>query len=309
MLTIFSIPKPFNGQTGVIQRNAIQSWMKLRPEMEIVLCGDEFGVSEVATEFNLHHLPMIEKNEFGTPMVSSAFKMVQQFSSKSTLCYVNCDIIFLHSLIEAVQKVRFSRFLIIGQRWNLDLGDPIDFSNENWDTTLLKMVNEKGKIQPPFGSDYFIFPKEIDWNMPEFAVGRPGWDTWLIYKARSEQVPVIDATIFGIVVHQNHNYAHIPCGMNINSYEGPEAQVNRSVLNEAESVFGVRDSTHYITEDGVRKAIDIKYLKYRVSHQEALNPFTGYLSKYTRRMMQTLLKIRKLFPQQFLERTIYLLTK
>jgi len=37
MLTLFTIPKAFQGHTGVIQRNAIRSWTLLRPECEIIL--------------------------------------------------------------------------------------------------------------------------------------------------------------------------------------------------------------------------------------------------------------------------------
>ena len=41
MLTIFSTPKPFRGHIGVIQRNAIESWKRIHPDVEIILFGDE----------------------------------------------------------------------------------------------------------------------------------------------------------------------------------------------------------------------------------------------------------------------------
>jgi hypothetical protein len=31
-LTIFAVPKPFEGHIGMIQRNAIRSWKGLRPD-------------------------------------------------------------------------------------------------------------------------------------------------------------------------------------------------------------------------------------------------------------------------------------
>lgn len=46
MLTIFAAPKPFYGYIGVIQTNAIQSWLLLRPECEVILFGDEEGMAE-----------------------------------------------------------------------------------------------------------------------------------------------------------------------------------------------------------------------------------------------------------------------
>ena len=53
MITIFTIPKPFKGHINTIQRNAIQSWMQLKPECEIILFGDDYGVSDIAKEFGL----------------------------------------------------------------------------------------------------------------------------------------------------------------------------------------------------------------------------------------------------------------
>jgi hypothetical protein len=46
MLTIFAIPKPFRGHIGVIQRNAICSWLELRQACEIILLGDDEGTAE-----------------------------------------------------------------------------------------------------------------------------------------------------------------------------------------------------------------------------------------------------------------------
>ncbi len=49
MLTIFTAPKSFYGHIGVIQTNAIRSWLLLCPECEIILFGGEEGIAEVAT--------------------------------------------------------------------------------------------------------------------------------------------------------------------------------------------------------------------------------------------------------------------
>ena len=309
MLTIFSIPKPFDGPISVIQRNAIQSWQKLGPDIEVLLFGDEVGVAETAHEFNTHHIPDIQKNEFGTPLLSSAFKMAEQISSKDLLCFVNADIVLLSSFFRAIQKVNYPRFLMIGQRWNLDITDPIEFSDNQWERSFIEFIKEKGTLQPPFGSDYFIFPKAMDWNMPDFAVGRPGWDNWMIYQARLHQVPVIDATTAGTVVHQNHNYAHIPNGQNKATFEGPEAQINRSLMVENSHSFGVDDSTLFISEKGVVKASEYKYLRHRVPHQHDLNPTAGEITKYSWRIMQSIIYRKRLFPNRLMESMIYSLTK
>jgi len=71
MLTIFTIPKAFEGHIGIIQRNAIGSWSRLG--CDVILCGDDPGVSEAAKEVGATHIPDIDRNDYGTPLLSSAF--------------------------------------------------------------------------------------------------------------------------------------------------------------------------------------------------------------------------------------------
>lgn len=73
MLTPFSIPKPFRGHIGIIQTNAIQSWTLLRPSCEIILFGNEEGTGYIADRFRILHVPEVESNEYGTPLLNSMF--------------------------------------------------------------------------------------------------------------------------------------------------------------------------------------------------------------------------------------------
>ena len=65
MLTVFSIPKAFAGHFGVIQRNALRSWCALGPNCQVIVCGDERGAEQAATEFGADWIPKIDRNEFG----------------------------------------------------------------------------------------------------------------------------------------------------------------------------------------------------------------------------------------------------
>ena len=60
-LTVFTAPKPFtNPHINNIQRNAIQSWIHLGSEVEVLLMGNEQGMAEVASEFNLCHFAEVK---------------------------------------------------------------------------------------------------------------------------------------------------------------------------------------------------------------------------------------------------------
>lgn len=62
-VTIFSLPKAFGGHTGMIQHNAVQSWMRMEPKAEIILMGNDPGVAEYAAQWGLRHCPDIKCNE------------------------------------------------------------------------------------------------------------------------------------------------------------------------------------------------------------------------------------------------------
>ena len=116
------------------------------------------------------------------------------------------------------------KFLLVGQRWDLEVNDLINDPDQF--NGLKQKVFSEGILHPPMGSDYFIFPRECYQEIPEFAIGRAGWDNWFIYKSRFEGWPVIDSTHDITVIHQNHDYRHLPGGQP--HYRLPETNENVS---------------------------------------------------------------------------------
>ena len=127
MLTIFTIPKPFTEQhINIIQRNAIQSWVSLS-DCEIVLVGDDKGIKKIAQEFKIKHIPEVKRNEFGTPLLNSAFALVKKHSKNNLFCYINADIILLPNFSESIKILPEKNFLAVGRRTDLDISKEIDF--------------------------------------------------------------------------------------------------------------------------------------------------------------------------------------
>ena len=243
MLTIFSAPKPFSDpHIARIQRNAIASWLHLGEEVEILLIGDEPGLAEAGAEFGVKVLRDVERNEEGTPLISSVFKLASSESRQPFLCYANADILLFEDLIDAVQYIssRFNDFLILGQRWDLDLERELAFG-EGWQRRLMEEVQSRGQRHPPMGSDYFIFPKGLLQDIPAFALGRAGWDNWMIYAGRRADVPVVDASKAITVVHQNHDYHHLPNSQP--HYHLPESLRNIELGGGRETIFNLSDAT------------------------------------------------------------------
>jgi hypothetical protein len=212
-LTIFAIPKAFRGHIAVIQRNAIASWTRMNPRPEVILFGTDEGTAEVAADLGVRHVPAVQKNQWGTPLVSDLFGQAQALGHSPWLCYVNADIVLFDDFISAVSRVAAwtERFLVVGRRTDLDITEPLS-SETNWSAQLKDSVRNNGRLQIARNIDYFAFSRGLYPAMPPLAIGRFWWDNWLLWKARSLGVPVIDATSVVTAVHQNHDYSHTTYG-------------------------------------------------------------------------------------------------
>jgi hypothetical protein len=260
MLTLYTIPKPFGGHFGVIQRNAIRSWTLLRPRCEVILFGDETGTAEVAAEFGVRHVPTIARNAHGTPLVSDVFAQAERLARHDLVCYINTDIIVMNDLLEAVSRVRRPRFLMLGQRWDLDITAPWDFDDPHWETKLRLEARTRGSLHSYVAADYHVFPKGQWGALPPFAVGRTVYDTWLIWRARSLRVPVIDATRVVLSIHQNHDRTYTSVGMtspdgNDEFQKGLEFQENLRLAGGWPHVFTPHNSNWILTRRWLLPAV------------------------------------------------------
>ena len=205
MVTIFSTLKPLVGHIGIIQRNAVKSWTKLRGNPEVILLGDEFGVSDLCKELNIKHIPDVECSKYGRPYCKSVFCKAQEVAKHDINTYVNGDIILTNSFIYGAERAaNFDHFLMIGRRYDLDVNSLIDFDNGNWESSLKSKAIKYGSLHKNSGIDYFAFRK-LDWlEIPPMVIGKIGWDNWMVSKAVSREHVVIDATRTVLVIHQNH---------------------------------------------------------------------------------------------------------
>jgi hypothetical protein len=253
LITIFTAPKPFtNPHISLIQRNAVLSWNHLGDDVNVVIIGDEPGMAEFANDTGIQHLPDVACNPLGTPLVSSIFSTARQYSTSPLMAYVNADILLTPQFLSSASQVycNLKQFLIVGQRYDLDLQQPLEFSS-GWDLRLLADVQTRGRFHPPAGSDYFIFPRTCFTDLPNFAIGRAGWDNWMIYHARCHQMPVVDASTSIPVIHQDHDYSHLPNGEP--HYRLPESSENLRLAGGRRTAFTLMDADFYMDHDQLQR--------------------------------------------------------
>jgi len=252
MITIFTTAKPFLNEIDIIQRNAISSWKRLLPDCEIILFGNDEGAETAARDLAITYIPEIRKNEYGTPLVSDIFEKAQIIAKNKILAYVNADIILMDDFLKALSKITLNQFLMVGRRWDVDIKEKINFQNPDWQKEIRGKIEKEGVLHGPSGIDYFVFPKGVFGKIPEFALGRTMWDSWLLYNAWISGIPAIDATRVVTIAHQNHK-VHVPKKNEKDVWKGPEAKINQKLAGGISHGLTIRDASMVLTENGLEK--------------------------------------------------------
>lgn len=250
-ITCFLVPKPFLGHAKLIQENALRCLAALG--IPTLVMGDEGGAAEAAAACGVRHLPAVLRNEAGTPRVDGAFALAREVAETSHLCYLNADMLLPRDFLILVAAVleQAPRALLTGRRWNLNVDEVLTFDAEGWGA-LEERCSRDGVCPGPAAMDYFIFPRDAFLSMPPFAIGRPGWDNWMVYQAKAEGRPVVDLSPMVAAVHQNHDFNHLPGG-EATYRNGAESLANRHMAGGYFHLLNLEDATHVAAQGRVRR--------------------------------------------------------
>lgn len=230
MISILSSPKPWVGLAAVHQYNAIQSWLALHPDVEVILYGDAPGTATACQRLGVQHVPNIDSTSQGIPYFGAIAEHASNYAKHELLSYVNCDILFTKDMLETFEHVPFAWFLMIGQRIDLAKNAFIDMTKADCLKELeCLVVSGKAELHPPAGSDYFVFRKFTWKGLPKVVIGRGGYDNALINYCLKLNIPVIDASLSIKAIHQNHDYNHVQQGEK-EIFCGVDAAINRAVI-------------------------------------------------------------------------------
>jgi hypothetical protein len=289
LITVFSAPKPFtNPHIATIQRNAITSWTKL-PDVAVVLFGDEPGLAEIAAELGVIHIREIPRSPSGAPLMDAMFRLAREVSPSQMYAIVNADIILFDDFVSAAKNVseKLEKFVVMGQRWDWEQTTLLDFS-EGWQENLRSKVKSQGELHRPAGSDYFLFPITTYQSLPAFIIGRAGWDNWMIYHALKSGFPAIDATADVMIIHQNHDYSHLPGGQP--HYKHPETKENIILA-------GGRPMTRFTLLDTNKRLADGKLLPQKLDPARLWRKIESWplLALNSTRLSDALWRLKKIF--------------
>lgn len=240
MLTIFTVPKPFEGRIGEIQRRALASWTALTGA-QVLLLGYEPGTAEAARDTGAEHVPDIARTEHGTPRLDAAFAAADGAARNDLRCFVNADVILFDDLPTAASRVagHAERFLIVGQTIDVD------------EAPTREDALAHGHRRGAAALDYFVFPAGFYPEVPPFAIGRACFDNWLVWRARQDAI-VVDATADVVAAHQRHDYAHVQGGK-AEAYYGEEAARNLELAGGKGHLYTLHDASHVLRGGRLRR--------------------------------------------------------
>lgn len=286
MITIFSTPKNFEGIFDIIQKNAINSWRALGNDIEIIIFGDSKGAKEIAENVAAIYIPIVKKSSNGVPILSDLFAQAEEIAKYKILTFINADIMLPFNFIDIFKKIeiRFKKFLMVGYRWDLEIKEEINFEKINDIQVFWKNLLINAKKHPSSGIDFFIFKKETFRSLPDFIIGRPGYDNWLIWHARRRLIPVVDISNKIRVIHQNHHFNF----HNIN--KDPKIHLEEDGLENKrlaeDNYLNLKDCNYEIIDDKIIKKEKYDFKNRNLGRLEIIYPELYYFFFLYKRLIR-----------------------
>lgn len=260
MLTLYSTFRPFYTEhTTVHQRDAIRSWLLLKPKPQILIVGEDDSTKSVCEEFDLEIIES-EFSEYGTPFLEPMMRNAEKHAKHDIMLLVSGDIVLYQETMIAAEALpkQLDMFCACIEKTDCRVNSPpIDF-NSNW-VERTKNLNRKTVST---SGDFFMHPKgflDALPPMPPFVIGRGMCDSWLLYFSKQAGF-LVDMTQAVSMYHVKHGHKH---WTNRQLGTPPECEDNYSNnphLKEC-SGFQVKNSNYTMRQDfSIKKNIELPML-------------------------------------------------
>lgn len=249
LVTLFAVPKRFEGAAAVIQANAIRSWGQLGPHVEVILFAesDDPQLAALAEEIGAQVVPLESQVPAGDapPSLDEVFARVHLMARGEVLLYTNSDLIFGAALLDAATQLANSElgsWLAIGQRTDVDSEATLPPVSPVYQAVATSVGDRNGQLISAACKDYFLFTRDQYQQIPPFRVGRGNWDNWIVWQAHRAGIPVVDITRDVIVFHQRHHHNHVSGGRLSAYVTGRDARSNQRLAGGRHLVAGSRST-------------------------------------------------------------------
>jgi hypothetical protein len=132
--------------------------------------------------------------------------------------------------------------MVVGRRTNLHIKK---VANKNiYLPTVVETESRYGELFQTNAEDYFFINRNVfPWHqVPDIAIGRPGYDNFLVGLGIEMKVAVIDATKTLVALHQTDKEG------NKAGHKNPENSVNKEAIGKFNYRMGTTRSCRYFTD-------------------------------------------------------------
>ncbi len=265
MITILTAFKNFSGDDSVRQCRALDSWRNAFPEADIIAYGKPVIPSGVISEYHLRQFVDIPMANGRLVRIDAMFAHAQRTGRNMRQMYVNGDMILGADFARAMNGLPHRFALAVGQRWDCDLPADKRINNSADVAAIQTDAKSNGSLHPPNGMDYFVYSKGDLADIGALYLGAVGWDNYMVARALTRRMSVIDMTPSVVAVHQNHGYGYLKGGQ-AELEAGEAAQQNLRLLAGVSRGhrYWTIDATHELVDGSIRPARRTPFVEQRM---------------------------------------------
>ena len=193
-----------------VHNQTLKNWASLAPAVLSVLYlmpNDRAYWTRRATELGWK-VEKVPRTRAGVPVVKDMYNVTSEKYPSPFIGFANADIMFGNSLVQTLvgltqnnkELVHGGMSLIVGRRRRIEDSKVNDTSGEYVDSIAPHL-----RMYSRYGQDYFLFGNggKFHWDrVPDFVVGRLGYDNWFVVMAQRWNITLIDGTQTLHIFHQ-----------------------------------------------------------------------------------------------------------
>lgn len=188
-----------------LNNRTLQNWRSLHG-INVIVFSNCSKVKLISEQAGWTVLPVI-REAAACPILPDMFLEAQRKFRSTYYGYANGDLLFTDGLMKTLEKI-FCKFqndkkiLIVGRRTNVN-SSLLSGINSQFGDEVEDYAIKYGERFQPDALDYFITNTLFPWeNFLPLAVGRRGYDNWVLAYARLNNFTVIDASDSVTCLHQ-----------------------------------------------------------------------------------------------------------
>ncbi len=132
---------------------------------------------------------------------------------------------------------------MVGQRWDTLIDHwSMPSGPQWWAETNERSSHPRASSTRSSGSTTSVSPPGSMTTFPRSSSAGPGYDNWLVWRARHTPIPIVDASLAVTAVHQRHDYAQY--GGTKNHVWTEDAQRNADLIGDRRRLYTIGHATH-----------------------------------------------------------------